>query len=198
MVEIRFATENDAFGILEIYSPYVSFSSVTFECDVPRPFEMKRRINTIKNKYPFLVCEIDGKTAGFAYAHELFQREAYRWSCELSVYIRDEYQRCNIASALYYAIIEILKAQGFCTAFARITVPNEKSIAFHKAFGFSEAAHLHNAGYKLGGWHDVVILEKPFLDSYSSAPKEITYITDVDAEFCTDTFRKAEKIIRYR
>lgn len=198
MVEIRFATENDAFGILEIYSPYVSFSSVTFECDVPRPFEMKRRINTVKNNYPYLVCEIDGKTAGFAYAQQLFPRAAYRWSCELSVYIRDEYQRCNIASALYYAIIEILKAQGFCNAFARITVPNDKSIAFHKAFGFSEAAHLHNAGYKLGGWHDVKILEKPFLDSYTSQPKEITSITEIDPEFCTDIFRKAEKIVRQR
>ena len=173
MFTIRIANENDAFGILDIYSPYVTHSPVTFECDIPRPFEMKRRINTVNNKYPWLVCE-------------------------LSVYIREDYQRCNIASALYYALIELVKKQGFCTAFARITFPNEKSIAFHNAFGFIEAGPLHNAGYKLGAWHDIKILEKSLIESYNSAPKTIIPITKIDKKDMEPLFRMAEKIIRER
>ena len=196
MFNIRFANGNDAFGILDIYSPYVAFSSVTFECDVPRPYEMRRRINTINNIYPWLVCVKGEQIAGYAYASQLFSRAAYAWDAELSVYIRDDCQRCNIASALYYSLIELLKKQGFCNVFARITVPNEKSIAFHKAFGFAEAGHLHNAGFKLGEWHDVKILEKPLLDSFEYYPNDITPITEIDLAEAEAIFRKAEKIIR--
>ena len=198
MFTIRIANENDAFGILDIYSPYVTHSPVTFECDIPRPFEMKRRINTVNNKYPWLGCEKDGMIAGYAYACEFSSRSAFDWCAELSVYIREDYQRCNIASALYYALIELLKKQGFCTAFARITFPNEKSIAFHNAFGFIEAGHLHNAGYKLGAWHDIKILEKSLIESYNSAPKTIIPITKIDKKDMEPLFRMAEKIIRER
>ena len=137
MLKIRFATDRDALGIRDIYAPYVALTSVTFEYDAPRPAEMKRRINSTCGKYPYLVCESDGEIAGYAYAHPFFTRAAYAWDAELSVYIRDDYQRCNIASALYYAVIELLKKQGFCNAFALVTVPNEKSLAFHTAFGFT-------------------------------------------------------------
>ncbi|MBE6623151.1 MAG: N-acetyltransferase [Ruminococcaceae bacterium] len=198
MFNIRLANENDVFGMLEIYTPYVTHSSVTFECEVPRTYEMKRRVNTVINKYPWLICEKDGMIAGYAYAHEFSKREAYIWAAEVSVYIKEDYQRCNIASALYYALIELLKKQGFCTAFARITVPNEKSLAFHNAFGFIEAGHLHNAGYKLGDWHDVKILEKSLIESYISAPKDIIPITELDKDEMNSLFRMAEKIIRER
>lgn len=198
MFKIRFATENDALGILDVYSPYVSFSSVTFECEVPRPFEMQRRINTVTNKYPWLVCEKDGVIAGFAYAQDFFVREAYSWDAELSVYIREDFQRCNIASALYFALLEILKTQGFCAAFAKITMPNDKSISFHSAFGFSEAGHLTHAGYKLGEWHDVKILEKLLIEDYSCPPKDIVPITQINKDLTAILFMKAERIIRER
>ena len=74
----------------------------------------------------------------------------------------------------------------------------EKSIAFHSAFGFSEAGHLHNAGFKLGEWHDVKILEKPLISSFEQHPKKITEITEIDREEAEAIFRKAEKIIRKR
>ena len=37
MVEIRYAIDKDAFGILEIYSPYVSYSSGTTYTLFPSP-----------------------------------------------------------------------------------------------------------------------------------------------------------------
>ena len=197
MLKIRFATDRDAVGIHDIYAPYVALTSVTFEYDTPRPFEMKRRINSICNKYPYLVCEAeDGQIAGYAYAHPFFTRAAYAWDAELSVYIRDDFQRCNIASALYYAVIELLKKQGFCNAFARVTVPNEKSLAFHTAFGFTSVGVLHNAGYKLNEWHDVTILEKSLCEDSTRAPHEIIPITSIPKEEAEKIFENADKIIR--
>ena len=199
MLKIRFATDLDAIGVHDIYAPYVAFTSVTFEYDTPRPFEMKRRINSIRNKYPYLVCEADdGRIAGYAYAHNFFTRAAYAWDAELSVYIHDDFQRCNIASALYYAVIELLKMQGFCNVFARVTVPNEKSLAFHTAFGFSTVGVLHNAGYKLNEWHDVTILEKALRDDWNHAPHEIVPITSIPQADAKKIFSNADKIIRQK
>lgn len=197
-MKIRFATDRDAPGIHDIYAPYVALTAVTFEYETPRVFEMKRRINSICNKYPYLVCESDGQVAGYAYAHPFFTRAAYAWDAELSVYIRDDYQRCNMASALYYAVIELLKKQGFCNAFALVTVPNEKSLSFHTAFGFSSVGVLHNAGFKMGEWHDVTVLEKQLCEEIPHAPREIVPITSISAEESEKIFANAEKIIRKR
>lgn len=198
MFSIRFAKGEDALCVQKIYAPFVAYTSVTFEYEVPRPYELKRRINSICNKYPWLICEWNGQVAGYAYAHQLFSRAAYAWDAELSVYILDDFQRCNIASALYYAVIELLKKQGFCNAVARVTVPNEKSLAFHKAFGFVSAGVLHNAGYKLGEWHDVALLEKPLVEDWSCKPREIVPITAIDREEVERVFENAVKIIRPR
>ncbi len=198
MFNIRFADGNDAIEILDIYAPYVSYTPVTFECEVPRNYEMKRRINTVRNTHPWLVCETDGIIAGYAYAYKLSDRSAYDWSAELSVYIREDYQRCNIASALYFALIEILKMQGFCTAFAKITIPNEKSVAFHTAFGFMTTGVLHNSGYKLGQWNDVAIMEKSLVSEYPKTPSKITPITEIDNDKAKEIFTKAAKIIKVR
>ena len=36
--------------------------------------------------YPYIVCEEDGVPVGYAYASRLYERAAYAWAVELSVY----------------------------------------------------------------------------------------------------------------
>ena len=43
----RFATENDAKEILEIYRPYIENTTITFEYEVPSVKEFKERISKI-------------------------------------------------------------------------------------------------------------------------------------------------------
>lgn len=197
MYKIRLATGDDAKEIKEVYSPFVSLTAISSESVVPREYEIKRRINTITNTHPWLVCEIDGKIAGYAYANKLSRGTAYTWTCELSVYVREDYQRCNIASALYYALIEILTLQGFYSAIARVTLPNDKSISFHRAFGFNHSGILHRSIYKLGEWHDVAYFEKMLPQDFPQ-PTEIIPIKEFNASKLSEIFSKAEKIVRIR
>jgi L-amino acid N-acyltransferase YncA len=152
---IRSVRKEDAPFILEIYAPYVLETPVTFEEIVPDVHEIVSRIEGIASQLPYLVCEMDGKVAGYAYASDFRSRAAYRWIKELSVYIHPDFRRRNIASALYSCIIHLLKYQGITTALACITVPNPESVNFHEKFGFRKVGEFEANGFKLGQWHNV-------------------------------------------
>lgn len=194
---IRFACPDDAEAILSIYAPYVVSSPVTFEATVPRVYDFKRRIAATSAALPFLVCEADGKIAGYAYAVNQKFGAAFSWNTCLYVYISNEYQRRNIASALYLAILSLLKAQEYRKVLALVTSSNQVSEAFHSAFGFDKVGTLKKAGYKLGKWHSVSIFEKSLSDS-DAPPSPTKSISELDPAFCERNFKKCAKIIRLR
>ena len=155
MSMIRIATPGDAEPILKIYAPYIEHTSFTFETEVPTVDSFKERISSCLQNWPWLVCEIDGVIAGYAYGSKHRERVAYQWSVESSVYVHDDYQRMGVAGALYTALINILKLQGFRNLYAVINLPNDKSVSFHEKLGFEYFATYKNVGYKLGRWKNV-------------------------------------------
>jgi len=155
MANLRLATPADAAGILNIYAPYIENTSLTFETEVPSAADFADRISHYLENWPWLVYEIDGKIAGYAYASRYRERTAYQWSVESSVYIHSDFHRSGIASILYTALFQFLKLQGFNTVYAVINLPNDKSVAFHEKLGFSYFATYEKVGYKLGQWKNV-------------------------------------------
>ena len=117
--------------------------------------ELESRIESTLETYPWLVCERDGWIAGYAYAARLRRRPAYQWSVEVSAYTHLDARRSGVARALYIALFEALKGQGFVNAYAGITLPNEGSVGLHEALGFEPLGVYRNVGHKHGGWHDV-------------------------------------------
>lgn len=159
-IKIREATLIDAETILNIYAPYITDTCISFETETPTIREFTERMENFIKRYPYLVCEIDDKIVGYAYASKHRERAAYRYSADVSVYVEREYYRQGIGKALYTKLFDLLKEQGIYTVFAGITLPNKKSISLHKTFGFSEVGTYHNVGYKFGKWLDVMWLEK--------------------------------------
>lgn len=152
---IRLAEKRDVPGILEIYAPFILNTAVTFEEEVPDEKSFWERIQGIMTELPFLVCEIDGRIAGYAYASGYRSRASYRWSKEVSVYIHPDFQRKRVAHALYTSLNQIVQFQGIADLLAIITMPNESSVAFHEHFGYSKCAEFKNVGYKLNQWQNV-------------------------------------------
>jgi len=152
---IRVATKEDAAGMLDIYTPFILNSGVTQETDVPSVEDFQQRIISNLAERPWLVCEIDHEIAGYAYAGKHRDRKGYQWCTEPSVYISEKHFGVGVAHALYTALFDILKIQGYVNAYAVITLPNDRSIAFHKKFGFAYLTTYEKIGYKLGQWHDV-------------------------------------------
>jgi phosphinothricin acetyltransferase len=156
---IRIAESSDSLAILDIYAPYIEQTAITLTSRIPTPEQVARTMAEIKRHYPYLVCEIDDRVVGFAYAYRVRPQEAYRWNAELSVYISPNFHGRGIATALYTALFQLLKAQGYCNLYAVITLPNEASIALHHHFGFSRSIVQAACGYKLGEWRDVLWME---------------------------------------
>lgn len=93
-----------------------------------------------------------GTVLGYAYAGRLGERRGFDWDAEATVYLSAEAHRRHIGTALYTALLALLRAQGYVNCYALITNPNPASEAFHRRMGFAEAAHLPGAGFKQGRW----------------------------------------------
>lgn len=169
-MHVRMANRKDAAAVLAVYAPYCS-TPITFELEPPDLEDIEERIATTLQKYPWLVM-IDGHdVVGYAYAHGFRDRAAYRWSVETSVYVAQTHHKKGVASSLYEILLTMLKAQGFVSAIAGVTLPNEASVILHRKFGFQPAGEFKKVGFKSGAWHAVGFFELE-LNPASPTPAE--------------------------
>lgn len=157
---IRLATQHDLPAILVIYRPYIEQTAITFEYDVPSLESFTDRFRKITALCPWLVWEENNEILGYAYGAPAFERKAYAWCADLSVYLKPEAYGRGIGRALYAKLEKLLERQGYRVLYALVTTANAPSIAFHKAVGYREVAAFPDCGWKLGQWHGVVWLEK--------------------------------------
>jgi phosphinothricin acetyltransferase len=154
-VSIRAADPaRDAAACAAIYAPYVTDTVVTFEVDPPPPDDMAARIARYGASHAWLVAELDGELAGYAYGSPHRERAAYRTSCDVGIYCRMDARGMGLGRALYGALLPIL-AKDHHAAFAGIALPNPASVAIHEAFGFTTLGIYREVGWKLGQWRDV-------------------------------------------
>jgi L-amino acid N-acyltransferase YncA len=169
-LRVRSATVADAAACAAIYAPYVRETAITFESDPPDEAEMAARIATAIAAHAWLVL-VDATTdvVGYAYGSQFKSRAAYRWSCEVSVYLKVGLRRSGGGRALYSALLTILTDRGYRIAVAGMTLPNEASEGLHRAMGFEPVGVHRNIGWKLGAWHDVAFMQRPLLRSTDAA-----------------------------
>lgn len=178
---IRFVKDEDILSIVNIYTPYVINTTITFECSPPSLADFKHKVSNITSFYPFLVCEIDNSVVGYAYANRIREREAYDWDVELSIYLNPKFVKLGIGKLLYEALIDILKLQNIYNAYGVITLPNEASIKLHKKLGFKEIGIFHNTGFKFNKWWDVVWVEKT-IQELQTPPSKIKPFSSIDSD----------------
>lgn len=195
MTEIRLATTADAGGILAIYAPYIASTSFTFETEVPSVADFAGRIEHYLQNWPWLVCEVNGTIAGYAYASRYRERAAYQWSVESSVYVHDDFQRAGVAKALYDALFDILRKQGFRNVYAVINLPNDKSVVFHERCGFSYFATYEQVGYKLGQWKNVGWW-RLVLNEFGPEPAPPVPFAQLDKGFLPGLLAEKTKLVR--
>ena len=161
-IKIRDVLPEDAERIQEIYSPYVSDTVISFEITVPGKSEMKKRIQKLlANAFPYIVAENEtGTVVGYAYADKFGEREAYRYSFIVSIYLDMEVQSRGIGQKLYNELEKRMEKMGIVQVLSAITGKNEKSLKFHEKNGFTKIGHFPNVGYKMGEWHDIIWMNK--------------------------------------
>jgi L-amino acid N-acyltransferase YncA len=170
-MRVREATEHDAAPCAAIYAPYVTDSCVSFELEPPSAAEMAARI---ASAHDWVVLEDDGgRVVGYAYAGMFAPRAAYRWACEVSVYLERGFERRGGGRMLYETLLPRLAARGFRMAIAGMTLPNDASVGLHRALGFEPVGTYRRIGYKHGAWHDVAWTQRELIadDEPPSEPR---------------------------
>lgn len=153
---IRPAEERDAQSIVDIYNPFITGTTVTFEEEALTAKEITRRMLKVHAiPLPWLCAEVEGALAGYAYAGYWRERSAYRFVAESTVYIDPTFNGRGIGKQLYSELISQLKAAGMHAVMGVITLPNPTSVALHETLGFAKVAHFSEVGYKFNRWLDV-------------------------------------------
>ena len=157
---IRIATKADVPAILDIYAPYILNTTYTFEYTVPTETEFAARFEAITQHFPWLVWEENGEVLGYAYGSAPFDRAAYGWCSEISVYLAPEIQCKGIGKTLCTAVEEIMWRQGYRVIYSLITTENEGSLRFHQKLGYTVSCTMERCGVKFGRWLGIVWMEK--------------------------------------
>lgn len=158
---VRDASENDAPACAAIYAPYVRETAISFESEPPTEAQMAERIAAATRTHAWVLLDDGARVVGYAYGGPHQARAAYRFSCEVSVYVERGRQRQGAGRALYEALLERLAARGYRMAVAGMTLPNEASAGLHRAMGFEPVGVYRRIGWKLGAWHDVAWVQRP-------------------------------------
>lgn len=171
---VRDATSADAGVCAEIYAPYVRDTAITFELEPPSEARMAERIETALSGHAWLVLVEDEQVIGYAYGSDYKSRAAYRWACEVSVYLLGDRHRGGGGRALYEALFDRLAGRGFRTVVAGMTLSNEASLGLHAAVGFEPVGTYRRIGWKLDAWHDVAWAQRSLVSLDHEPPAEPT------------------------
>lgn len=169
---VRDAAPGDIAAIQSIYAHHVLHGLATFEEVPPSVDEMRRRYAHISGAgLPYLVAELDGAPAGYAYCALYRTRSAYRFTLEDSVYVRHDLLGRGLGSALLAELVRRAEALGYRQLVAVIgDSAHLASIALHARHGFLPVGTLRSSGFKFGRWVDSVLMQRPLGEGDATHP----------------------------
>lgn len=154
-VTIRRSQVKDTKRLLQIYSPYVEETHISFELEVPTLNEFQKRLETQTDRHFWLVLESNGELMGYAYSSAFRLRAAYTQTVETSVYLDLKFHGSGYGQMLYrQLLIELKRTRSVKTVIGGIALPNEKSVRLHEKMGFVKVAHFKEIGFKFGKYWD--------------------------------------------
>jgi phosphinothricin acetyltransferase len=159
-MEIRAVRDEDLGAITSITNYYIETSTIHFAYEPMTPAAFGTLWRGSRERFPWLVADDAGEVTGYAKAGTWRDRTAYSWTTEVAVYVRHGAHRRGLGRALYSELLAELARRGFRSAIAGIALPNEPSIALHRALGFESIGTVRDAGWKHGRWCDVEFWQK--------------------------------------
>ncbi|MDP9843476.1 GNAT family N-acetyltransferase [Streptosporangium lutulentum] len=162
---IRAAAAEDLQAVARINAHYVANSVATFD-ETPRAFDDWRRWleELAERGLPFLVADLAGEVAGYAYAGPWRPKPAYRHTVENTIYIAPGHLGRGLGKALLETLMAESAQAGMRHMIAVIAdTGNDASAALHRRFGFTEAGRLTGVGYKHGRWIDTLLMQRPLV-----------------------------------
>ncbi len=159
-IKIRPYKTEDTYAILAIINHNILHSTALYDYSV-RSYEQQKNIleEKINKNFPVIVAELYGNVVGFGMYSEFRFREAYKFTVEHSVYVREDFHGKGIGKLLLLELIDLAKKQKLHTMIAVIDAENQSSVEFHEKFGFKTVGIIKESGYKFDRWLDSVFMQ---------------------------------------
>ena len=154
---IRKACESDIQALLDIYNYEVENGVATLDIQPKSMEQWTHWYNAHNvNNHPLIVAQKEDSIAGYASLSPYREKEAYKSTVELSVYVHNEYRQQGVATLLMDNILK-LAAEDERThmVVSVITSGNEASCKLHQKFGFEFCGTIKEVGEKFGRLLDI-------------------------------------------
>ena len=178
---LRPAQARDFAQVSEIVNHYIRTSAVNFRTEPQTPGDWERDWLAHRRTHPWYVAERDGAVVGIAYAAPWKPRPAYDWTTETTVYLDQAQRGRGLGLELYRLLLRTLERQGYRSAMAVVSLPNEASVRLHRALGYQQVGHVRAAGFKFGGWHDTGLWQRILIEG-EQPPRPVLPVADLAAE----------------
>ena len=156
-MDIRLANENDLLQLLAIYNDEVEHGISTLDLH-PRTLEERRvwlEEHNVEN-HPLIVGVEGDEITGYASLSAYREKEAYRSTVELSVYVARAWRRRGVASALMRTILDMARCDPRThLVVSVITSGNEASACLHDRFGFTFCGTIPEVGVKFDRYQSI-------------------------------------------
>jgi phosphinothricin acetyltransferase len=162
MTLVRAARADDLEGVAAIAAHYVLNSLATFAETPQTVAEWRERLDDLEARgLPFLVAEVAGEVAGYAYAGPWRPKPAYRYTVEDTIYLDPRHLGRGLGTALLGELVERAAKAGMRQMIAVIAdAAGDGSVALHRRFGFVEAGRLSDVGHKQGRWISTILMQR--------------------------------------
>lgn len=156
-MEIREAQLNDLDAITDIYNYEVLNGVNTFDI-TPKGLEDMlpwfEKHNT--SHYPLIVMIDEDKVIGYASLSPYREKEAYKTTVELSVYVHPDHRKKGVATKLLEYLVEYAKKEPTIhTIVSVITSGNRVSVKLHKKFEFKYCGRVEEVGLKFNHFQSI-------------------------------------------
>src|SRR5262245_29177830 len=120
-------TDSDFAAIARITNHYIATTAIHFAYEPVRTADLRDDWIAAGARYPWRVAEAaeTGDVIAYAKSGTWRNRDAYRWTAEVGLYVDSERRGRGVGKRLYAALLDELDAAGFHSAIGGVTLPND-------------------------------------------------------------------------
>jgi phosphinothricin acetyltransferase len=159
VVTLRAARPEDNAQIAAIWNHEVAETDATTDSE-PRDAAAQRAwLERHGGDYPAIVAVAGGRVVAFGALQPYRPKPSFAHTVEDSVYVAPGCRGRGVGALVLAELIRRARAAGHRSVIARITAPNARSLALHRAAGFAQVGVEREVAHKRGRWLDVVVMQ---------------------------------------
>ncbi len=161
---IRPATPADNAAIAAIWNREVLQTAATSDTEPRGPAAQRAWLAAHGPRHPVIVVTEGDEVVAFGALSPYRSKPSYARTAENSVYVKDGWRGKGLGGAVLDRLLTLAQEHGHHSVIARVTGPNEASLALHERHGFGRVGHEYQVAFKHGIWLDVVTLQRVLMD----------------------------------